>query len=163
MAIVRFDPFKDFMTLRDRMNRMFEDMVDLSKGEDRDIMKSTWAPAVDIFETENEVVLSVEVPGISEKEIEIKVEDGNLTLKGERKFEKEAKEENYHRIERSYGSFYRSFSLPSYVDQDKIKAEYENGVLSIHMPKKPELKPRKVRILTSPGTAGDKTEQKTGE
>ena len=95
MAIVRFDPFKDFMTLRDRMNRMFEDMVDLSKGEDKDIMKSIWAPAVDIFETENEVVISAEVPGISDKEIEIKVEDGNLTIKGERKFEKEAQEENY--------------------------------------------------------------------
>ncbi len=147
MAIVRWDPFKDFMTLRDRMNRMFEDMVDLSKGEDKDIMTSAWAPAVDIYETENEVVLSAEVPGVNEKEIEIKIEDGTLNIKGERRLEREAKEENYHRIERSYGSFFRSFSLPTYVDQDGIRAEYENGVLIVHMPKKPELKPRSVRIL----------------
>jgi len=160
MAIVRWDPFKDFMTLRDRMNKMFEDMVALSKGEEKDMMSSSWIPSVDIYETENEVVLSAEVPGINEKEIELKVEDDNLTIKGERKFEKETKEENYHRIERSYGSFFRSFSLPGYVDQDKIEAEYDNGVLKIHMPKKPELKPRKVRILKPQGAAEEKAEEK---
>jgi HSP20 family protein len=87
------------------------------------------------------------VPGIEEKDIEIKVEDSTLTIRGERKFEKETKEENYHRIERSYGSFSRSFTLPNYVDQDKIQAEHENGVLKITMPKKMELKPRTVKIL----------------
>ncbi|MCR4396459.1 MAG: Hsp20/alpha crystallin family protein, partial [Candidatus Saccharicenans sp.] len=92
-----------------------------------------------------------------EKDVEIKVEDNTLSLKGERKFEKETREENYHRIERAYGSFYRSFSLPNYVDQDKISAEYENGLLKIHMPKKPEVKPRKVKIL-KPQTA-----EKSGE
>jgi HSP20 family protein len=102
---------------------------------------------VDIYETENEVVLTAEIPGVDEKDIEIKVEDSTLTLKGERKFEKETKEENYHRIERAYGSFFRSFTLPAYVDQDKIEAEHENGVLKIRMPKKAELKPKKVKIL----------------
>ena len=91
--------------------------------------------------------MTAEVPGIDEKDIEIKVEDNTLTLKGERKFEKETKEENYHRIERSYGSFYRAFTLPNSIDPDKIQAEHENGVLKITMPKRQELKPRKVKIL----------------
>ncbi|MBC7348785.1 MAG: Hsp20/alpha crystallin family protein [Candidatus Aminicenantes bacterium] len=159
MAITKWDPFRDIMVLRDRMNRLFEDLVSSPKFEDTDIIQSTWSPAVDIYETENELVLTAELPGVEEKDVEIKVEDNTLSLKGERKFEKETREENYHRIERAYGSFYRSFSLPNYVDQDKISAEYENGLLKIHMPKKAELKPRKVKIL-KPQTAeksGDKS------
>jgi HSP20 family protein len=146
MAIIKWDPFRDIMTLRDRMNRLFEDMS-AYRGEEKDLAASAWAPAVDIYETENEVVLTAEVPGVDEKDIEIKVEDNTLTLRGERKFEKETKEENFHRIERAYGSFFRSFTLPTYVDHDKIEAEHENGVLKIRMPKKLELKPRKVKIL----------------
>lgn len=133
------------MTLRDRMNRLFEDMS--GSKEEKDLMTRAWAPSVDIYENENEVVLCAEIPGVEEKDVEIKVEDNNLIIKGERKFEKEAKEENYHRIERSYGSFFRSFALPSYIDQDKIEAEHENGVLRVRMPKKAELKPRTVKIL----------------
>ncbi|MGB9836304.1 MAG: Hsp20/alpha crystallin family protein [Candidatus Saccharicenans sp.] len=147
MAITKWDPFKDIMILRDRMNRLFEDLVTSPRFEDSEIMQSTWSPAVDIYETENELVLTAELPGIDEKDVEIKVEDNTLSIKGERKFEKETKEENYHRIERAYGSFYRSFSLPNYVDQEKITAEFENGLLKIHMPKKAEVKPRKVKIL----------------
>jgi HSP20 family protein len=146
MAIIRWDPFRDIVTLRERMNRMFEDIV-TQKGEDKDIVSSSWAPAVDIYETEGELVLQAEIPGIDEKDIEISIEDNTLTLKGERKFEKETKEENYHRIERSYGSFFRSFTLPPYVDAEKVEAEHESGILKVHMPKKPELKPRKIRIL----------------
>ena len=146
MAIIRWDPFRDIMTLRERMNRLFEDVV-THRGEDKDLISSSWVPAVDIYEDENQLVLSAEVPGIDEKDVEIKIEDSTLIIQGERKMEKETKEENYHRIERSYGSFYRSFSLPNYIDQDKIHAEHENGVLKITMPKKPELKPRKVKIL----------------
>ncbi|MGA2533278.1 MAG: Hsp20/alpha crystallin family protein [Candidatus Aminicenantales bacterium] len=146
MAIIRWDPFRDMTTLRERMNRLFEDMA-ASRGEEKDLTTSSWAPAVDIYETENEVVLTAEIPGIEEKDIEIKVEDNTLTLRGERKFEKETKEENYHRIERAYGSFFRSFTLPAFVDQDRIEAEHENGVLKIRMPKRAELKPRKVKIL----------------
>jgi HSP20 family protein len=157
MAITKWDPFKDFVVLRDRMNRLFEDMVSSPKLEDTGIMQSTWSPAVDIYETENDLVLTAEIPGVEEKDVEIKIEDNTLTLKGERKFEKETREENFHRIERAYGSFYRSFSLPNYIDQDKISADYENGLLKIHMPKKPEVKPRKVKIL-KPQTA-----EKSGE
>ncbi|MFO7733584.1 MAG: Hsp20/alpha crystallin family protein [Candidatus Aminicenantes bacterium] len=145
MAIIRWDPFGDFVTLRDRMNRLFEDMS--GSKEEKDLMTRAWAPSVDIYENENEVVLCAEIPGVEEKDVEIKVEDNNLIIKGERKFEKEAKEENYHRVERSYGSFFRSFALPSYIEQDKIEAEHENGVLRVRMPKKAELKPRKVKIL----------------
>ena len=146
MAIIRWDPFRDLLTLREKMNRLFEDMF-TSRSEDKDLMASTWAPSVDIYETESELVMTAEVPGIDEKDVEIKIEDNTLTLKGERKFEKETKEENYHRIERSYGSFYRAFTLPNSIDPDKIHAEHENGILKITMPKRQELKPRKVKIL----------------
>jgi HSP20 family protein len=146
MAIIRWDPFRDIVTLRDKMNRLFEDAV-THRGEDKDLISGSWAPAVDIYEDENQLVLSAEVPGIEEKDVEIRIEDSTLVIQGERTMEKETKEENYHRIERAYGSFYRSFTLPNYVDQEKIHAEHEHGVLKITMPKKPELKPRKVKIL----------------
>lgn len=146
MALIRWDPFKDLITMREIMNSLFEEAF-TSRGEEKDLIAGTWTPSVDIYETENDIVLTSEVPGIDEKDIEIKIENNTLTLKGERKFEKEAKEENYHRIERSYGSFYRSFTLPNYINQDKINAEYENGALKITMPKKTELKPKKVKIL----------------
>lgn len=155
MAIIRWDPFRDLVTLRDRMNRLFEDAVSTARGEEKDLISSSWAPAVDIYEDENQLVLTAEIPGISEKDIEIKIEDNTLTILGERKMEKETREENYHRIERAYGSFFRSFTLPNYIEQDKIHAEHENGVLKISMPKKPELKPRKVKIL-KPTTAEPK-------
>ena len=146
MAIIRWDPFRDMVTLREKMNRLFEDAF-TARGDDKEITTSTWMPAVDIFENENELVLTAEIPGIDEKDIEIKIEDNTLTLKGERKFEKETKEENYHRIERSYGSFYRAFTLPNYVDPEKVQAQHENGVLKISMPKREEVKPRTVKIL----------------
>ncbi len=146
MAIIRWDPFRDLITLREKMNRLFEEAF-TSRGEEKDLVSSTWTPSVDIYETEQSLVLSAEVPGLKEDDIEIKIEDNTLTIKGERKFEKETKEENYHRIERAYGSFYRSFTLPNYINQDKIEAEHENGVLKITMPKKAEMKPRQVKIL----------------
>lgn len=147
MAIIRWDPFRDIITLREKMNRLFEDAV-TARGEEKDMISSTWTPSVDIFETENALILTAEVPGIDENNIEIKIEDNTLSLKGDRIFEKETSEENYHRIERSYGSFYRSFTLPRNVDQEKIKAEHDNGVLRITMPKKPESKPKTVKVLT---------------
>lgn len=146
MAIIRWDPFREMVTLREKMNRLFEDAVS-SRGEEKDIVASSWTPAVDIYETEDEIVLTAELPGLADKEVEIKLEDNTLTIKGERKFEKETKEENYHRIERAYGSFYRSFSLPHYVDQENIKAEHTHGVLKVRMPKKAESKPRNVKII----------------
>ncbi len=148
MAIIRWDPFRDLVSLREKMNRLFEDAV-TARGEERDMISSTWAPSVDIYETENAIIMNAEVPGIDEEDIEIKIEDNTLTINGERKLEKETSEENYHRIERSYGSFYRSFTIPRQIDQDKINAEHDNGVLRITMPKKPESKPKTVRVLKS--------------
>ena len=147
MDIIKMDPFRGFLTLRGRMNRFFED--DLLPGNGEDVLTRSWSPSVDIYEDENTLFLSAELPGIDEDSIEIKIEDNTLSLKGERKFEKETKKENYFRIERSYGSFCRSFSLPNYVDHEKIKAENENGLLKITIPKKPELKPRNVKIIKS--------------
>jgi len=147
MAIIRWDPFKDMVTLREKMNRMFEDVFTGRAEEGKDRASSTWAPAVDIFETEKELVLTAEIPGVDEKDIEIKIEDNTLSLKGERKFEKETKEENYHRIERSYGSFFRAFALPHTIDPEKIQAAHENGVLKITMPKREERQARRVKIV----------------
>ncbi|MBM3296530.1 MAG: Hsp20/alpha crystallin family protein [Candidatus Aminicenantes bacterium] len=156
MAIIRWDPFRDMVTLREKMNRLFEDQF--SGREEKDIMQGTWTPSVDIFENEAELVLTAELPGVKEEDLEIKIEDNTLSLSGERKFEKETKEENYHRIERSYGSFYRSFTLPNFIDHEKIKAEHENGLLRITMPKKPELKARKVKVLKA--VSADKEKSK---
>ena len=158
MAIIRWDPFRDLITLREKMNRLFEDAV-TSRGEERDMMSSTWTPSVDVYETDKALVMTAEIPGIEENDIEIKIETNTLTLKGERKFEEETKEENYHRIERAYGSFYRSFSLPHYVDHDKIEAEHENGVLKITMPKKKELEHRKVKVLKAKAKPTRKTKK----
>ena len=150
MSIIRWDPFRDLLTLRDKMNRLFEETFSL-RGEEKDLISGTWTPAVDIYETENAVVLTAELPGMEEKDIQLKIEDNNLVLKGERKFEKETKEENYYRIERAYGSFYRSFTIPTAVDQEKITAEYNNGVLKVTMPKKEEIKPKEIKITRSKG------------
>jgi HSP20 family protein len=146
MAIIRWDPFRDMMALRDKMNRLFEDTF-AGRGDEPSLLQRNWVPSVDIYENEHELVLTAEVPGIDDKDIEIKVEDNTLTIKGERKMENETQEENYHRIERSYGAFFRSFSLPHYVDHDTIKAEHLNGILTITMPKKHEAKTRTVKIV----------------
>jgi len=146
MAIIKWDPYRDMVSLREKMNRLFQDVF-TGRTEDRELSAGTWAPSVDIYETENELVMTAEVPGIDEKDIEIKIEDNTLTLRGERKFEKDTREENYHRLERSYGSFYRAFTLPGSIDPEKIHAECENGILKISMPKRLEAKPHKVKIL----------------
>ncbi|MCP2518929.1 Hsp20/alpha crystallin family protein [Candidatus Aminicenantes bacterium AC-708-M15] len=145
MSIIKWDPFKDLLTFREKMNRLFEETFSL-RGEEGELFSGTWSPAVDIYETENEVVLTAELPGMNEKDIQLKIEDNNLVLRGERKFEKETKEENYHRIERAYGSFYRCFTIPPTVDRDKISAEYDNGILTVRMPKKAETKPKEIKI-----------------
>ena len=150
MNITKWDPFKDLMTLQDRMNRLFEDSIRGARESDGGLTSAAWSPAVDIFETENEVVLKAELPGVDQKSIDIHVENNTLTLRGERKLEKETKQENYHRIERAYGSFFRSFTLPGTIDQEKIHAGYQDGVLTVQMPKREETKPKQIKVaLTS--------------
>jgi HSP20 family protein len=146
MAIIRWDPYRDLVSLRQRMDKLFDDFF-TEREEGKEIILGTWSPKVDIHEKENALVLTAEIPGIEEKDIEISIEGNTLILKGKREVEKEIKKEDFHRFERSYGSFCRSFTLPNYVDQDKIKAEHDKGLLKISMPKKPELKPKKVKIL----------------
>ena len=147
MAIVRWDPFRDLNLLQDRMNRLFDDA---GRGwrADEPAATTTWSPAVDIFETEGEIVVKAELPGMERKDITLHLENNVLSLRGERKFEKETKDENYHRIERSYGAFSRSFAIPATVDEEKIRAEYKDGVLNIVLPKKEQARPKQIKIAT---------------
>jgi HSP20 family protein len=148
MAIVRWEPFRDLMTTQREFDRLFKEAFNPFFGEN-DLSTRTWAPPVDIFEDENDIVLKAELPGVDPKDVEVKVEDNTLYLKGERKFEKEVKEENYHRVERSYGSFARSFSLPNSINAEKVKAEYKDGLLTLTLPKREEAKPKTIKIDVS--------------
>lgn len=142
-AITRWDPFHNLSSLQEQVNRLFEGS--LPRRSDQSAL-TTWAPAVDIYETENELVLKADLPDVNEKDLDIRIESNILTIKGERKFEEKVKEDNYLRVERTYGTFSRSFSLPSTVDNGSIKAEYKSGVLTVELPKRAESKPRQVKI-----------------
>jgi len=142
-VITRWDPFREFNTLQDRMNRLFRDSF--SEGQEA-LTTSTFAPPVDVYEDEHNVTLKIEVPGIDEKDIEVRIENNTLTVHGERKFEKEEKEENYRRVERQYGSFTRSFTLPNTVDPENVQANYDKGVLKIKLAKKAEAKPKQIKV-----------------
>src|SRR6266851_7129901 len=143
-VITRWDPFREFSTLQDRMNRLFRESHG-PEGEES-LSTSTFAPPVDVYEDEHNVVLKIEVPGIDEKDIDVRIENNTLTVHGERKLEKEEKEENYRRVERQYGSFTRSFTLPSSVDPGQVSAHYDKGVLNINLAKKAEAKPKQIKI-----------------
>ena len=145
MSITRWDPFRDLVALQERMNRLFDESL-RARSTEEEITSGTWAPPVDIYETEGQLVIKAEVPQVDRKDIDIKIENSVLTLRGERKFQKEVKEENYHRIERAYGSFSRSFTLPSSVDPEKVSAAYKDGVLTIQIDKREETKPRQIEI-----------------
>jgi HSP20 family protein len=140
--LTRWEPTREYTNLQNQMNRL---LAGLGPASD-DLMSTGFVPAVDIYEDEHAITLKVEVPGIEEKDIEVLLENQTLTLRGERKFEKEEKEENFHRIERRYGSFTRSFTLPNTVDSENVKAEYANGVLSVRLPKRAEAKPRQIKV-----------------
>lgn len=148
MPIIRWEPFRDLLTTQDRFNRLFNEALG-GVFDHAQVGSRVWAPAADIYETEQSVVIKAELPGMDPKDVEARVEDGTLYLKGERKFEKETKEENYHRVERAYGSFARTFALPSSVDGDKVTAEYKDGVLTLTMPKREEAKPKTIKINVS--------------
>ena len=143
MAITRWDPFREVVTMQNRLNSLFRDM---NNETDSPLSTAAFVPAVDIYEDDKKVVLKLEVPGIEEKDLDVRVEDHTLTVKGERKFEKEEKEENFHRIERRYGSFYRAFTLPSTVDTEHVQAKYNAGVRKLELLKKPEAQPKQIKI-----------------
>src|SRR5436853_3067760 len=144
-VLTRWEPFREFATLQDRMNRLFRESYGPESREEA-LTTSTFAPPVDVYEDEHNITLKIEVPGIDEKDIDVRVENNTLTVHGERKFEKEEKEENYRRVERQYGSFTRNFTLPSTVDPEKVHANYDKGVLKISMAKKAEAKPKQIKV-----------------
>jgi HSP20 family protein len=143
-VLTRWDPFREFSTLQDRMNRLFHDS--LGDGREEALTATTFAPAVDVYEDEHNVILKIEVPGIEEKDIDVRIENNTLTVHGERKFEKDEKEENYRRLERQYGSFTRTFTLPNTVETENVSANYDKGVLKIKLAKKAEAKPKQIKV-----------------
>jgi HSP20 family protein len=144
MAMTKVDPFREFAALHDRMNRMFGNVY--LRDEDTGF-RGNWVPAVDIFETANhDLVVRAELPGMTREDIDVSVENNTLILKGEKKLDAQVKEEHYRRIERAYGTFHRSFTLPTTVDTAKIGAEFKNGVLTVKLPFREESKPRSINV-----------------
>ena len=143
-VLTRWDPFRELNTLQDRMHRLFRES--LREGQDESLSTSSFAPAVDVYEDDHNVSLKIEVPGIDEKDIDVRIENNTLIVHGERNIDKEEREENYRRIERQYGSFTRTFTLPNTVDTDSVSAHYDRGVLKITLAKKAEAKPKQIKV-----------------
>jgi HSP20 family protein len=153
--LTRWDPFREFSTLQDRMNRMnrlFRDSYS-PEGPEEALTTTSFAPPADVYEDEHNITLKIEVPGIDEKDIDVRIEHNTLIVQGERKFEKEEKEENFRRVERQYGSFTRSFTLPNSVDLGQVSAHYDTGLLKINLAKKAEAKPKQIKVIVG----GEKT------
>ena len=144
MRITRFDPYREFATLQDRMNRLFGDVY----LRDEDVaQRGSWVPPVDIYETDgHDLIIKAELPDMTREDIEVTVENNTLSLKGTKKFPSDIKEEQFRRVERSYGSFTRSFTLPTTVDASKVAAEYKNGVLTVKLPFREEARPRTINV-----------------
>ena len=151
MNIVRYNPFRELRGLQDEMNRLFTSVAPFS-GDREEMFGGAWSPRVDIFENKDSLELEAELPGMKREDFELSFENNVLTLSGERKFEKKTDENNYHRVERAYGSFTRSFTLPQTVTAEGAKAEFNNGILHVSLPKREETKARKIEI-TGTGTA----------
>lgn len=145
MALVKYNPLRELRGMQEQMNRL----LNISWNHDlagEDIKEGLWQPSVDIYETEDAIVIKAELPDVDQKDIEVRIEDNTLTLKGERKHEGEVKKENYHRIERYFGSFQRSFSLPTNIQQDNVSASCDKGVLTITLPKREDNKPKQIKV-----------------
>jgi HSP20 family protein len=166
MTIVRYDPFRDLRTLQEEVNRLFSTNLTRAFG-DEGIGRGAWAPSVDIYENKDQIVLEAELPGMKQENFDLSVEKNVITLRGERKFEKTDETDNYHRVERSYGSFTRSFTLPQTVSAEGATAEYNNGVLRVTLPKREETKARRIQVTgtdTGPSTKTiDTTTTDTGK
>jgi HSP20 family protein len=154
-VLTRWAPFRDMVSLQNRMNRLFDEQY----GGREELTTGAFVPAVDIYEDEQGITLKLEAPGVDQNDLDLKVENHVLSVSGERKLEKEEKEENFHRIERRYGSFTRSFTLPNTVDTENIRADYESGVLKIHLVKRAEAKPKQIKV----NIGGQKVEGKKPE
>lgn len=152
MALIRWrprgemDPFRNLMGIQDEMNRLFDFSLGRLPSDCMGLFEGEWAPAVDVYEDENKVVVKAELPGMTDKDIDVNILNNTLIIKGEKKKEEEKKEQSYYRLERSYGAFQRSITLPSHVAADKVKASFKNGILEIELPKKEEAKPKQIKV-----------------
>jgi HSP20 family protein len=159
-GMVRWDPFQELQTWSDRMSRLLgSEGRAASRRDEENFATGSWVPPVDIVEGKDKIQLKVELPGFKEDQVQLTVEDGLLTIRGERKFEGENKDENYHRIERSYGTFVRSFTLPRTVDQNGIQANFADGILSVEMSKREETKPRQIQIKAGQATGAPRKKE----
>ncbi len=156
MSITRYDPFRDLKTLQDEVNRLFSSNFPRSFG-DEGIARGAWTPNVDILENKDEIVLEAELPGMNREDFELTIENNVLTLRGERRFEKKDETDNYHRVERAYGAFSRSFTLPQTVSAEGATAEYKNGVLRVVLHKREEVKARRIEITGEGAGAQQRT------
>lgn len=156
MNLVTWDPYRELSTLQDRVNRIFSGGSPVRRDRDEEMSVGAWIPPVDIVEEKERILLTAELPGFQEKDIEVQMEGGVLTLRGERKSETESEGRTFHRMERSYGQFVRSFTLPNNVDRENIKAHFNNGLLQIELPKREEAKPRQIKITGSSGNGQKK-------
>ena len=162
MAIVRYDPFRDLRSLQEEVNRLFS--TNMTRAfDDEGIGRGAWAPSVDIYENKDQIVLEAELPGMKQEDFDLSIENNVLTLRGERRFEKTDETDNYHRVERSYGSFTRSFTLPQSVSGEGATADYSNGVLRVTLPKREETKARRIEIKGMETGGSPKTIETTAE
>jgi HSP20 family protein len=163
MAIVRWDPFREVVSLQSRLNSLFQNygQNDYGRGPNAEeaLAAAAFAPPVDIYEDDQKLVLKLEVPGVKQEDLDIQVEGRTLTVRGERKFSNEEKKENFHRVEHRYGTFERSFTLPSTVDAENVKATYDAGVLQLELPKKAEAKPHQIKIGVGSATPNQNQKQ----
>jgi HSP20 family protein len=146
MALVRWTPMGNLQSFQQEMNRMFNQFFQGSNGEEAGTELSSWTPAVDIHETDDGYVIKAELPGVAKDDVSIDIYQNTLTLRGQRKHEAEVKQDKYHRVERAYGTFQRSFTLPAMIDQEKVQATYKDGVLELHLPKSEAAKPKRIAI-----------------
>jgi HSP20 family protein len=146
MTITRWETYRDVLALQNRMNSLFQDFSRSNSGENELVTAAGFVPPVDIYEDEHTLVLKLEIPGVRQEDLDVRMENNTLSVKGERSFESEGKEENFHRVERRYGSFYRAFTVPNTIDPNSIKAEYDAGVLRLELQKRPESKPKQIKV-----------------
>jgi HSP20 family protein len=163
MSIVRYDPFRDLRTLQEEVNRLFSTNLTRAFDDDQGIGRGAWAPSVDIYENKDQIVLEAELPGMKQEDFDLSIENNVITLRGERKFEKTEETDNYHRVERSYGAFTRSFTLPQTVSAEGATAEYNNGVLRVTLPKREETKARRIQVSGTVSGSSQKTIETTSE
>jgi HSP20 family protein len=147
MAITRWETYRDVLALQNRMNSIFQDFSrGNGSGENELVTAAGFVPPVDIYEDENKLVLKIEIPGMRQEDLDVHMENNTLTVRGERNFQTEGKEENFHRVERHYGTFYRAFTVPNTIDPDNVKADYDAGVLRLELQKRPETKPKQIKV-----------------